>query len=77
MTQNQLIDILTSRLMRDNSGTKHRWRKLIAPVQIHSTRTHAHCNWSVNPTASNAEIATIELLLDEVRLSHPILTPDR
>jgi hypothetical protein len=50
MTQSQLIDVLIARLIRDTGGTKHHWRKLIGSVQIHSTKTHAHCNWTVNPT---------------------------
>lgn len=40
---------------------------------IYSLATHAHCNWSVSPTGTFSEIAAIERLVDDVRMSHAIL----
>ncbi|HWJ71507.1 MAG TPA: hypothetical protein VNS79_15795 [Sphingobium sp.] len=76
MTQSQLSDILVARLARDHGGTRHRWRRLVGPVRLYSLKTHAHCNWAMNPTGSLSEIATIEQLLDDLRMSYPILTAD-
>lgn len=77
MTQGQLIDLLIARLVRDHGGTKHRWRKLVGPVQLYSVRTHPHCNWMISPTGSSLEIAAIEQLLDELRMRHPLLLADQ
>jgi len=76
MTQGQLTDLLLARLVRDHGGAKHRWRKLIGPVQIYSLKTHLHCNWAINPTGSSAEVSTIERLMDDLRMSHPIVAAD-
>lgn len=74
MTADRLIDQMIARLMREHGGAKHRWRTLIGPVRIYSLATHAHCNWSVSPTGSFSEIAAIERLVDDVRMSHAILS---
>jgi hypothetical protein len=76
VTQGQLIDLLIARLVREHGGGKHRWRNLIGRVQLYSLATHAHCNWAISPTGSHAEIAKIERLVDDMRMSHPILTAD-
>jgi hypothetical protein len=73
MTPSQLVDRLIALLVREHGGTKHRWRKLIGPVQLYSLATHAHCNWSITPTGSHGEIARIEQLIDDLRMRHPIL----
>ncbi|MBT2186846.1 hypothetical protein [Sphingobium nicotianae] len=77
MMQAQLTDVLVARLLREHGGTKHGWRKLIGPVQIYSLKTHAHCNWAIHPTGTSSEIAMIEHLVDDLRMSHPIVTADR
>ena len=76
MTPGQLIDLLVARLVRDQGGTTQRWRRLLGRVQVYDLKTHAHCNWAICPTGSNAEIAIIERLLDDIRLSHPIARED-
>lgn len=73
MTPSQLTDLLVARLVRDQAGTAQRWRRLVGRVQLYDLNTHAHCNWAISPTGSNSEIAIIERLLDDIRISHPIV----
>lgn len=77
MSPSQLTDLLVARLARDWGGNPQRWRKLLGRVQLYDLRTHAHCNWAISPTGSNSEIAIIERLLDDIRISHPVLQDDR
>lgn len=77
MTQNQLLDLLIARLVRDHGGSRQRWRRLVGAVQLYSVQTHAHCNWSLNPTGSTSEIALIERLVDDLRMTHPLIETDR
>jgi hypothetical protein len=76
MTPSQLTDLLVARLVRDRGGSGQRWRKLMGRVQLYDLKTHRHCNWAISPTGSNAEIAAIERLLDDIRTSHPIVLDD-
>src|SRR5690606_33130637 len=76
MTQGQLIDLLLARLLRAHGGTRHRWRRLVGPVKTYSLDTHRHCNWAINPTGSSLEIGIIERLIDDLRMSHPIVSAD-
>ena len=76
MTQSQLIDSLVARLARDHGKSKTYWRRLLGPVQFYSIETHAHCNWAIHATGTHPEIKQIERLLDDVRLSHPIVRAD-
>ena len=66
--------MLVTGLVWHRGGTRRRWRLLVGPVQLHDAATHAHCNWSVHALGDAGEIAAIEQLLDQVRLSHPIVT---
>ena len=74
MTASELQDMLVSALARRCGGTQRRWRLALGPVRTLSIDTHPHCNWSVRPDGSAHEIAVIEKLLDQVRLSHPIVS---
>ena len=77
MTADQLIDVLVARLIRDKGGTKHQWRKRVGPVQLYSLATHPHCNWAVNPVGTRTETEAIERLIDDLRISHPIIATER
>jgi hypothetical protein len=77
MTPAELTDLLVARLVRGQGGTSQRWRRLLGSVRLYDVATHPHCNWSINPTGTIPEIAYIERLLDEVRISHPIVQDDR
>lgn len=68
-----VIDILLMRLMRDHGGSKHRWRKVIGQVKVYTQSTHPHCNWGVSPSGSSSDVASVETLLDELRLTYPII----
>jgi len=74
MTASELQDLLITTLVRKAGGTRRQWRIAIGPVRLLDAATHPHCNWSVAPSGSNAEISAIERLLDDVRLTHPIVT---
>lgn len=76
MTAGQLIDLLVARLLHDHGGSRHQWRKLVGKVQIYSHSTHAHCNWAINPLGNRRGIDAIEGLLDELRQTSPIVSPD-
>lgn len=73
MTANELQDLLITALVRKAGGTRRQWRMAIGPIRLHDRATHPHCNWSVAPSGSSREIAEIERLLDDVRLSHPVI----
>ena len=73
MTTNELQAMLIARLVRIAGGSPRQWRIAIGPIRLHDLATHAHCNWSVAPSGSAREIATIERLLDTMRLTHPIV----
>ena len=72
MTPAKLTDLLVTRLLR-HGGTGQRWRRLLGPVRLYDLATHPHCNWAINPSGSHSEVALIERLLDEIRISHPIV----
>jgi hypothetical protein len=73
MKASELQDLLLSTLVRTAGGTRRQWRIALGPVRVLDRATHPHCNWSVSPSGSVAEIAVIERLLDDVRLSHPFV----
>jgi hypothetical protein len=74
MNTEDLIDRFLARLLRDVGGTRRRWRNVIGPVRVYSPATHAHCNWSIAPEGSAAEVAAAEAVSDVLRLEHPIIT---
>ncbi|MET0309807.1 MAG: hypothetical protein ABW023_13955 [Sphingomonas sp.] len=73
MTVDDLIDRFLARLLRDQGGTRRRWRTVLGPVRVYSAATHAHCNWSITPSGSAAEIAAAEAVSDALRIEHPII----
>lgn len=76
MTASEVQDLLVSTLARRSGGSLRRWRLVVGPVRLHDAATHPHCNWSVDPSGSAREIGAVEQLLDEVRLTHPIIAAD-
>ena len=74
MTASELRDQLVRTLVRSAGSTQRRWRIVVGPVRVHDLATHAHCNWSIDPTGTAREIAEVEGLLDRVRLDRPIVT---
>lgn len=74
MTALDLQDLLVTMLARE-AGDRRRWRIVIGRVRVHSLSTHPHCNWSIAPSGTAAEIDSVERLLDTVRLRHPIVLP--
>ncbi|HEX7819849.1 MAG TPA: hypothetical protein VF463_04440 [Sphingobium sp.] len=76
MTASQILDLLIVALTKKGGGTRRRWRQVIGPVRIYDPATHPHCNWSVSPTGDAQENAQIERLLDDVRLTYPLIVQD-
>lgn len=74
MTASELQDLLVATLVRKQGGTRRRWRMAIGPIRLRDAATHPHCNWSVEPSGTEQDIAEIERLLDDVRLAHPLVT---
>jgi hypothetical protein len=74
MTASELQDFLVAALARRHGGSQRPWRLAVGAVRVHDAGTHPHCNWSLDPTGETARVAAIERLLDEVRLTHPIVT---
>ncbi len=74
MTRDRLTDLLVASLVRDHGRSKHHWRGRIGAIRLYDRATHPHCNWDAAPTGSAQEIATIENLLDQLRLDHPLLS---
>lgn len=75
MTVDDLIDRFLARLLREQGGTRRRWRNVIGPVRVYSPETHAHCNWSITPSGSAAEVAAVEAVSDMLRSEVPIVVP--
>ncbi len=74
MTADDLIDRFLARLLREQGGTRRRWRTVLGPVRVYSAATHSHCNWSISPTGSAADIAAAEAVSDTLRNEYPIVT---
>ena len=73
MTKSELLDLLIGTLVRKSGGSRRQWRMALGPIRLHDRATHSHCNWSVAPSGGAGEIAAIERLLDDIRLSHPFI----
>lgn len=73
MTSYDLEQTLISRLVRERGGTSQTWRRALGKVIVRNADTHAHCNWDIRPSGTSSQNATIERLLDDVRLEHPIV----
>lgn len=73
MRATELQDLLVTILLRKAGGDRRRWRMAVGAVRVRDRATHAHCNWSINPTGGFREIAEIEKLLDDVRNTHPFV----
>ncbi|UZK65816.1 hypothetical protein [Sphingomonas sp. M1-B02] len=74
MTTHDLQDLFLATLLRRIGGNRRRWKTVIGPVRVYDLATHAHCNWSITPNGASAEIACVERIADELRLSHPIVS---
>ncbi|WP_315760788.1 hypothetical protein [Sphingomonas sp. Y38-1Y] len=76
MTASEVQDLLVSTLAKRSGGSLRHWRLVVGSVRLHDAATHPHCNWSVDPSGAAREIGAVEQLLDEVRLTHPIIAAD-
>lgn len=74
MTASELEHLLIARLVRERGGTSQTWQRALGKVIVRDTTTHAHCNWDVRLSGTDAQRAAIERLLDDVRLEHSIVT---
>ena len=74
MTGTDLEQLLIARLIRERGGTSQTWQQALGKVFVRDAATHAHCNWDVSLSGTDAQRATIERLLDDVRLEHSIVT---
>jgi hypothetical protein len=73
MTASDLEQLLIARLIRERGGTSQTWQRALGKVIVRDTETHAHCNWDVRLSGTDAQRAAIEGLLDDVRLEHSIV----
>lgn len=73
MTASDLEQLLIARLIRERGGTSQTWQRALGKVIVRDTETHAHCNWDVRLSGTDAQRAAIERLLDDVRLEHSIV----
>lgn len=76
MTASDLERHLIARLVRERGGTSQTWRGALGKVIVRDARIHAHCNWEIRSSGTDAQRSAIEELLDEVRLDHPIVAAD-
>jgi hypothetical protein len=76
MTAFDLEQLLIARLVRERGGTSQTWQRALGSVIVRDTATHAHCNWDVRSSGTDAQRAAIEHLLDDVRLEYPILAAE-
>jgi hypothetical protein len=73
MTSYELEEPLVARLVRERGGTSQTWQRALGKVVVRDSGTHVHCNWDLTPRGTDTQRATIERLLDDVRLEHPIV----
>ncbi len=76
MTATDLEQLLIARLVREEGGTSQTWQRALGKVIVRDAATHPHCNWDVRLNGTDAQRATIEQLLDDVRLEHSIVAAD-
>jgi hypothetical protein len=74
MTAADLIDLFLATLLRQLGGTRRRWRQVLGEVRVYGADTHPHCNWSLTPAGSAAEIGAVERVADRLRGEHPIVS---
>lgn len=74
MTGDDILDLMVAQLARRAGGSARRWLLAIGPIRVYDATTHPHCNWSVSPSGNSRDIAAIEHLLDDLRLTHPLVT---
>lgn len=73
MTAASLRDLFVATLLRDHGGVRRDWRLVVGTVKVYDRQTHPHCNWSVAPAGSIAEVEAVERLADTLREVHPIV----
>ena len=73
MTASDLEQLLIARLIREKGGTSQTWQRALGKITVRDAATHAHCNWDVQPSGTDAQRAAIERLLDDIRLEHSIV----
>ena len=73
MTSADLIDVFARTLLREIGGNRRQWKQVLGPVRVYDRATHAHCNWSITPSGSALEIATVERIADRLRGEYPIV----
>lgn len=73
MTDCDLEQMLVDRLIREKGGTSQTWQRALGKAIVRDVKTHAHCNWDFRLGGTDAQRATIERVLDDVRLEHPIV----
>lgn len=76
MTASELQDLLVATLVRRHGGTRRGWRLVVGRVRLYDPATHPHCDWAIDPSGGAHEIAAVERLIDDVRLTHPLLVAD-
>jgi len=74
MTASDLEQLLIARLVRERGGTSQSWRRALGKTIVRDPSIHSHCNWELRPNGTDAQVAAIEKLLDEVRLEHSIVS---
>jgi len=74
MTTSDLEELLVARLVRERGGTSQTWQRALGKVIVRDTDTHAHCNWDLVSSGTQAQLEAIERMLDHVRLENPIVT---
>ncbi|WP_333573310.1 hypothetical protein [Sphingomonas sp.] len=73
MTAADLIDRIVAQLVRRHGGTVRRWKTVLGPVRVYDPETHPHCNWSLAPSGAAGDVAAVEKLLDELRITYPVV----
>ncbi|NLS27563.1 hypothetical protein S2M10_25600 [Sphingomonas sp. S2M10] len=74
MTAADLIDRIVAQLVRRHGGTVRRWKTVLGKVRVYDAKTHPHCNWSLAPSGAAGDVAAVEKLLDELRITYPIVS---
>ncbi|UZK67805.1 hypothetical protein [Sphingomonas sp. M1-B02] len=75
MTPIAMRELLVTHLEGAAGENRAHWERAIGPVEKLPTHLNLHCNWGIEPKASDRDIHTIEQAVALVRAEYPYVAP--
>lgn len=73
MTAIEMRELIATRLVRAEGGTRQQWRRAIGEIKVYAMETHPHCNWDARPTGEVSEVQAVNDAVDHIRMTRPHL----